>query len=102
MKTRWDPEFRDGQALFKALCFGAASIVLFSMILMLSPFLGPSTEAIYAGMDPAGGTSPSAFIREAAAAMTGNVPQAAANATAASDSRLENYQLERDSCCIGN
>lgn len=47
--------------------------------------------------------SPSNFFPEANAALPGTSPHSSlVSDGAGGDSRSDNYQLERDSCCIGN
>jgi hypothetical protein len=96
-------EYRNCSSLAKAVCFGTASIGLFFVVLTFSPFVGTG-DMEHAKQDASSGTAPSVLIREATAA----VPAILSNSNPAlvtipgADFRLENYQLERDSCCIGN
>lgn len=100
MKIAW--KNRKVQLMALAACLGLAAVGFVSTDLSLSPFLSSagdgqgakSTEYVIPIV------SPSNFFPEAIAAMPRtSLPESFAPG---SDSRLNDYQLERDSCCIGN
>ena len=100
MKIPW--EYRNCRSALGALAFGATSLGIFFALLAFSPFLGPSGDTADAQRSVTAGASASTFVRKASAAAPMNVLHAPAENTIGSDSRTNDYQLERDSCCIGN
>jgi hypothetical protein len=101
VKIDW--EYRDGRQLLSALCFGIATLGLFFITLAFSPFLGQSDDVHSATPTASAEASPYDIFRSAAAAPISTVPASAPGPTSMDgDSRLDNYQLERDACCVGN
>jgi hypothetical protein len=96
-------EYRDGRQLLGASCFGIAAFALFFVALAFSPFLGRPDDMQTARPTLSAEASPYNLFRSAAAAPISTVPAPAPSPDSiGSDSRSNNYQLERDACCVGN
>jgi hypothetical protein len=96
-------EYRDGRQLLSAFCFGIAALGLFFTALAFSPFLERPYEMQTARPTVSAEASPYNLFRSAAAAPISTVPASAPWPDSIDgDSRSNNYQLERDACCVGN
>lgn len=96
-------EYRDGRHLLSAFCFGIAALGLFFISLAFSPFLGRPDDMQTARATVSAEASPYNLFRSAAAAPISTVPAPAPGPNSIDgDSRSDNYQLERDACCVGN
>ena len=102
---KFPAEYRNARALLSAVCLGLATAAVFSIVLAVAPFLGPSndTDSAKPSVHVSAQASPVSILRQATAA----VPSVASQAKPAvdivgGDSRADDYRLERDSCCIGN
>jgi hypothetical protein len=103
---RLPSEYKTRRALAAATGFGIVALSALSLVLIFSPFLNQPQHAqaaqtiVHVKADP----SPSEFFRGAMAAMqeTMMLPVMDSSQIVGADSRLNNYRLERESCCVGN
>ena len=101
MNIRW--EYRDGRQLLRALCFGVPALAVFLVVLAFSPFPGSPSDVRTIGGPVSAGASPYGLFREAMGAPISSVMELTPTLTIVEgDSRSNDYQLERDACCVGN
>lgn len=103
MKIAWKD--RKVKLMALAACLGLAAVGFVSTDPTFSPFLSPSSDGQSAKSTEyvTAIASPSNFFPGATAAVPStSLHESLAPNIVGGDSRLDNYRLERDSCCIGN
>ena len=98
-------KYRSARASLQVLWLGLATAAVFSLILMFSPFVGPSgdTQSAAPTVNVLAQVRSVPLVHEANAAVITAAPnEQPAPHIRGGDSRFDDYRLERDSCCIGN
>ena len=100
MTKDWNYQDR---AVLRGVAAGAVSVGAVMIAVGLMAFPGSSSDMQRAEREPSADASPSGLVSSAAAAVRGDVPLVRTPPNiSGDDSRLNDYQLERDSCCVGN
>jgi hypothetical protein len=85
-----------------ALLCGIAALIAFALVVRFSPFMDTHETQTSASVLAKAGPSPSKLFRGATAAMPETVSATNVPSIVGGDSRLDDYRLERESCCVGN